>query len=701
VRPRAQSILGHAAAYAATLGLWLSYAGYGFNPWDECVLAYGGVRILEGQMIWVDFFGYAPGRYLLAALFYELGGVDLWTLRVGFSALFATMPLLAYSTARRLMPPGWALLPAVLVALGPSVYYFRPFPFVALLGGWSLCRLIEAPSLRRQLEHGLALFACAILESAAGGFVVVLTPLALWLAPGPWVSGPRAVLAATLRCFAAAAAAALPVLGVYAWQGKLVEALTLQTYRYVVTGASMWVGYPRPWVSLWSGDVQRAMQESFFWACALALAAAPAYAAAALARGRRRFAPLGSSHAAEPQMLLLCLLALLSYLLPLYRAGFFNVLRAAPLPWILGAFLAAHLADAGGRTPPWRRALSGALLLYALGFGAHLMTYREYRNISTGSPPGAALRADLVPMDDARAALLVERRHADLVRTAKGWIQRDTAPDDPIFSVPLGPLFYFFGRRQNPTSHDYILPGYWRDAEQLEETIRTLRRRPPKLLLYSNVPVDGDPMRRFSVYSAPLFEHLLGRHAWTDRHPYPLGPGNVVTFYNFRRLRPEAHWPSGLEAASRALAPALVSGPAEPRPAQIAGAEVHAWLLRPMSVLEIEASRPEPEVLLFRYEAADGRDGWAQPELRLSVLRPGAEPEVLSLRPEPSAARLPPMVAIRLPPHPDGPTRVRLQVPPGRPEHLGAAWVLAQMALMPEREAFYAPGEPVPPEPAP
>ena len=35
--------------YLATAAVWLWIAPYGFNPWDECVLAYGSLRVLGGQ----------------------------------------------------------------------------------------------------------------------------------------------------------------------------------------------------------------------------------------------------------------------------------------------------------------------------------------------------------------------------------------------------------------------------------------------------------------------------------------------------------------------------------------------------------------------------------------------------------------------------------------------------------------------------
>jgi hypothetical protein len=679
--PRLLRPLAWIGGYLACLALWLSYAPYGFNPWDECVLAYGALRVLAGQMVWVDFFGYAPGRYLLAATLDHLFGTSLLTLRVGFCALTAAMPLLAYSIGRRLMPRAWALVPAVLVALGPSVYYFRSYPLVALLGGWSLCRLVEAPSRARQAAHGLVLVACTLLESAAGGFVVLLTPLALWASPSPWLAGARRQASALLFVFGAALLGALPVLGFYAWHGKLLEALSLQTYRYVVTGASMWVAYPSPWEALLSGGFHPILQASFFWAMALALAGAAALASVSFLRGRR-LVLRGDSPAADPQLLVICLLGVLNFLLPVYRAGFYNVLRASPLPWILGAFLAS-------------RRLGGFGLLYAGLFALHLTTAPAYRSISTGGPPGAAFQDDLVSIPDDRSGVLMERRHAELLRDALAWIDQTTGPGDPIFAVPLNPLFYYFGRRDNPTGHDYILPGYWRDPGQIAETLQALERRPPKLFLYCDVPVDGWSERRFSATSAPIYDYFVRRYAWFDRHPYSLWTEGDITFTAFRRLRPSAHWP-GLETSSRGLVPARTRGPVRIGALEVAGREATGWILGPGAVVEVETSAPGPQVFLFRPHCPEPGAAWSLPELRISALGPdGTASRTLRLAARDPAddGPLPPMVSVSLAAGAGVRPVLRLEVLATRSEHLRGSWQIVQPCLLEEAAAFYGRSE--------
>ena len=684
------------AGYLATLGLWLSYAAYGFNPWDECALAYGGVRVLQGQVVWIDFFGYAPGRYLLAALIDTLFGINLLVLRVGFLAITAVMPILAYSIGRRLMPGRWAVVPALMIALAPSTYYFRSYPMVALLGAWSLCRLVEAPTIARQLAHGLVLSFSCLMEAAAGGFIVLLTPVTLWLTTSPWVEGWRGKATALARIAVAAVAGATPALLVYAWNGKLLDVLSLHAYHYIVKGTSFWIEYPRPWDSLMEGDWQQALADSLFWTLGGSLAATVVFAAAAILRRRRHFAPEASSHAAEEQLLLLLLLGMLNYLLAIYRAGFFNVLRSAPLAWILAIFLTSRLWS--------RNRVAGALpLLYALAFAILLVSDPQYRNNATGGPPGAALNAGLIPLADERGGILVEPRHERLIRIGTRWIERTTREHDPIFALPLNPLFYYFGRRNNPTSQDWLLPGTWRDEAEMAETAAELERRPPKVVIYGDVPIDGQGARRFKVFAAPLHDYLMRRYAWTEHLEYPMGASLDVPFYLFRRLRPAMQWPRLIEACE-SMKPTKVTGPVEMSAGVIAGQRVWSWRIGPGGVAEVQVEGSEPVWLTFRPVSSGAPDAWQRPSLRVSVAAhsPGNAGTAPNTIVTPQLVRrigpdlsddhiLPPMNALRLvPTGGDSPLRVQLGVPATRLEYLDADWRLIQPCLIREQDLFYA-----------
>lgn len=121
---------------------------YGLNHWDEGVIYSGTARLLDGQVVNRDFFGYLAGRYYLLAVFFKIFGTSIETGRlmwIPFTSLMATLGLLI---ARRLAPGIWAWLPPVFLLAAPSMYYNRFFPFFVVFNLYFLCLLVERPVLK-------------------------------------------------------------------------------------------------------------------------------------------------------------------------------------------------------------------------------------------------------------------------------------------------------------------------------------------------------------------------------------------------------------------------------------------------------------------------------------------------------------------------------------------------------------------------
>ena len=131
--------------YAALIGYFYSFSQYGFNIWDEGGFANGTLRTLNGQKALEDFNpnGYLPGRYIYGALFFKLFGVDIQTLRLSVVLLTPAMVFMVYAISRRIMPPGFAFLAALLMLSAPSMYYNRFFPFFTVLNLYCLLNVLE------------------------------------------------------------------------------------------------------------------------------------------------------------------------------------------------------------------------------------------------------------------------------------------------------------------------------------------------------------------------------------------------------------------------------------------------------------------------------------------------------------------------------------------------------------------------------
>ncbi len=68
---------------------------------------------------------------------------------------------------------------------------------------------------------------------------------------------------------------------------------------------------------------------------------------------------------------------------------------------------------------------------------------------------------------------------------------------DAILALPLNPLFYFLSDRVNPTPYEWVLPGMLEEAKE-KKLVEILKNRPPKVVVYIDIAIDGKEERRLS-----------------------------------------------------------------------------------------------------------------------------------------------------------------------------------------------------------
>ena len=93
------------------------------------------------------------------------------------------------------------------------------------------------------------------------------------------------------------------------------------------------------------------------------------------------------------------------------------------------------------------------------------------------------------------------------VETVVSKIKLYTQKGDPIFVIPLNPVFYYLTDRVNPTLYDWILPGMLDQAGQTK-VVEQLRANPPKMMIYVDIPIDGREDRRFARYAPAIFDYI-------------------------------------------------------------------------------------------------------------------------------------------------------------------------------------------------
>jgi hypothetical protein len=228
-----------------------------------------------------------------------------------------------------------------------------------------------------------------------------------------------------------------------------------------------------------------------------ALAAWAAVSARALTRASRLAGPRGQPHLVTDQRLLasgplarhdlvpwfllfgtLCSLALY----PRVDTG--HVLVAGPPVLIAGAWAVSQawhglVADAAR----WRQVLvSAALLLVPVVALAPQVGWR-YANLVT--PPGSKHPTSYVPLELARAPVLVPRQMAQDIGGVVDLVGAGTPPGGAFFAYPVAPLFNFLADRPNPSRFDHFLPGALTPAD-VDEVVTALEAARPKYVLWDH-----------------------------------------------------------------------------------------------------------------------------------------------------------------------------------------------------------------------
>jgi hypothetical protein len=150
---------------------------------DESTLFMAADGILHGKVLYRDLYvAYMPGGYYLYALFFKLFGTSVRVGRLLGVLLRCGNSLLIYHLARKAIPSGFAVLPAVALALLPGPWHKTLFVTLSLLDMVLVARYAERRSMGRLLLMGLAT-ALTLLYRHWLGWVAMGSGLAVLLLP--------------------------------------------------------------------------------------------------------------------------------------------------------------------------------------------------------------------------------------------------------------------------------------------------------------------------------------------------------------------------------------------------------------------------------------------------------------------------------------------------------------------------------------
>ncbi len=498
-------------AFVAAL-LMAAHANHFELTSDEGIILDAAQRIVNGERLYADFFGYmSPGSYLLQAAVFKLAGVSLWSGRLIVILGFAIQCALLWWLVARLGNPlaAWvavvpffffqASVPGFLTAQhrwdsGTLAMVFAALIVEAVLGGkrWLWFAAGVAIAMAAFITPSLGLLALATLAWC----VAIPSLRANWK---HYVFGGAVV--ASLTALALAAAGMLgPFLRQIRWLRDNYGAVNVMPYGEVIGG----YGYLFEGVS---GIGYLIVANLVLWLALPAVLPVVSVAGWTLAGLTGHWRKLPERHGIVASFLILCVLALVASTYP--RPDVMHLAFVAAIPYALTALLFYRFL------PPARYFAAYICLWAALmgwNFGAQL----------------AALRPVVTPVGRLGAA-------PDSVPALERLVSL-TQPGETLYVHPYMPVFYFLTQTRNPTRYSYLAPGMMTAAEEAD-ALASLTADPPEWVLFLELS-QTEFLRVFP--NATELDHRFHRiESWIKKNYIPTAPPLQLAGYQLLRRHAE------------------------------------------------------------------------------------------------------------------------------------------------------------------
>lgn len=515
----------------AALRYWLLYFNRGTNLLDEGSQAAQALRLLNGEVIYKDFFTVVtPGSYYTVAWLFQIFGADLMVLRWTVLACGLGILLATLAAARHLI--GWPFAAAAALMttvwgwflVAPNFYSWEAAFFVLIS---LLCYLRYAATGRPawMVWAGIVAGVTVLVKQNVGAYTAAALLLCIWLSVAfDRHLAIRGRIGASVRL---AAGVALPVVaalllllaagaGPYLYESWVYYPLAKYPPRFALPYPPFYPLLPdlqlaglREVIPAWmDGRIPEAARYEVLTRVILYLPAiAYPFAACALGVLAFRFRRRGDAGAGRHghALLAVSLVGALTLLQSWPRADVTHILFGMQPTFIVFAYLWWCLWKGLTNLPGPRVAVGGLALAIALAPQAALLwygyqrTHWEYQNYIAA-----------IEVDRGRG-ILASGIEAERINKMTSFIVNNTAPDDPIFVVPWATGFYFLTGRTNPTRTDFML---FDDPEAYPCILARLEQNPPKYVIYGYVwDVDG---RHFRDYARPIDEYIRTRYVLED-----------------------------------------------------------------------------------------------------------------------------------------------------------------------------------------
>ena len=434
---------------------------------DEGLLAYGAVRVMNGEIPHRDFVSLQPPlSYYTAAVVFKLCGTSLLSLRVFGLSIFLLLPLLIYAVARRFVGPLASFLAAAPGCI-LGMPYMRFVPFAVWQGitvsfAAMLLLVWAARSKRRWLAvpGGMLIAISALLRHdqaiyTAVAIIVLVMPLSFA------ETESRNVQRLLFLWLGGIAIVGIPFLIIWWTIGALPETFRqLVVFPFATYRKTSALPFPVLFKQRSFLDAATAL---LFYIPPLAQSVAAIYVVQSIVR--RRF------HFEEAVLTFFVVWSGLFFLQVLVRSDFTHLLMTLPPFFLLAAFGWSIL----------RKMVANRKIDILLSSALTIVTGSYLWMIRSVALPDMSHETELLNLR--RGGVRVA--NAPLVANFFQTLQAAVPQDRSILALPYQPMFYFLCDRRNPTHWNYLWPGD-QTANDHERFIEEAERDPPAIVLLSD-----------------------------------------------------------------------------------------------------------------------------------------------------------------------------------------------------------------------
>jgi len=457
---------------------------------DEGLLAYGAIRVTDGQLPNRDFFSLQPPLpFYVAAVMFKMFGTSLGSLRILGLAIYLAIPLLLYGIARHVVKPLPALAAAVpAIVLGMPYFYFVPLAvwqgIAASLAAAFL--FLEATLRGRQLlavAAGILTAASILCRHDQGLYLsisLVVLISALRRAKQTGVTNAH-VAAVLLRWVIGLMIVLLPAAIYWCAKGALPEMFRQLVYfPVVVYGKTSSLPFHHFNSRL---PLSRNAVVALYYLPLIAFATAMVLIVRRVAFKQFFFC--------EAMLTFFLIWAVLFYFQVLTRSDIFHLLMTLPPFFLLAALLWDRIVAEFERN----YSQTAAPKIVAPSVAAAGLVWFLYVVAPVALPDMRAAK-DVLHLARGNVRVANAEQIAQEVET----VQKHVPANRSILCLPYHPVLYFLCERHNPTHWNYLWPGD-QTPEDHQTLISEARRDPPAAILIINEP-------KMASYAADILDYV-------------------------------------------------------------------------------------------------------------------------------------------------------------------------------------------------